>query len=114
MDSLFEQSEYIIAWSVYVLAGLGCSVVWWKLTQFIRHRGWRELLRGLVLVLIFTPWYAADSTDHYAPAVFVLLMDLLLDGIESGMKGGVGLLISTFIMLVVLIVRQVISKKNQS
>ena len=87
--NLIENNEYVVAWLVYFLAGLGCCLFWWKLTSWIKNRGWRDLLRGLAVVIIFTPWYAGDSPEFYAPAIVVLMMDLLLEGARSGMKGGV-------------------------
>ncbi len=106
-------SEYVLAWSVYVIAGGGCCLVWWKLTSLIRNRGWREILRGLCFVLIFTPWYAGDTAEFYAPAVVVLLMDVLLEGTASGLKGGVALLVSTFLMLLVLVARELLRRRPE-
>lgn len=98
--------EYLVAWTIYVVAGIGCSVVWWKITSHIKSAVWRDILRGLAIVAIFTPWYAGDTPEFYAPAIVVLLMDVLLSGTESGMKGGVVLLLATFLMLLVLTIRQ--------
>lgn len=103
--------EYQIAWSIYVVAGLGCCAVWWKITSYIRRGGWRDLSRGIVVVLIFTPWYAGEFQEFYAPAFVVLLMDLLLAGVSAGMKGGLALLVSSFFMLLVLTGRLIFSKK---
>jgi hypothetical protein len=102
MADIIDNYQYLIAWVIYFIAGVGCCAVWWKITSFIRHRGWRDLSRGIVIVLIFTPWYAGESAEFYAPAVVVLLMDLLLEGAKAGMKGALALLVSTFIMLIVL------------
>ncbi|XOV89317.1 MAG: hypothetical protein ACFHX7_05340 [Pseudomonadota bacterium] len=99
-------NDYVIAWSVYALAGVGCCLVWWKLTSLVSNPGWRDILRGVAVVIIFTPWYAGETPEFYAPAIVVLLMDLLLEGTAAGMKGGVVLLFATFLMLVVLTVRQ--------
>lgn len=107
-----EHYEYVVAWTIYAVAGIGCSVVWWKITSMIGNRGWREILRGLVVVLIFTPWYAGESPEFYAPAVVVLLMDVMLEGTRSGMKGGVALLFATFLMLLVLTVREVRRRRH--
>ena len=101
-----ENYQYLVAWGIYGVAGLGCCTCWWKITSFIKHRGWRDLLRGFAVVLIFTPWYAGELPGFYAPAMVVLLMDVLLEGVEGGMKGGIALLFSMFLMLVVLTVRQ--------
>lgn len=109
---LGEHYEYVVAWTIYVVAGIGCSVVWWKITSAIRSRGWREILRGLVVVLVFTPWYAGESPEFFAPAVVVLLMDVMLEGTRSGMKGGVVLLFATFVMLLVLTARELRRRRH--
>lgn len=103
---LGDSYQYLLAWFIYILAGAGACVFWWKITSFMNKRVWRDLLRGMVLVLIFTPWYVGESSDFYAPAIVVLLMDLLLEGVKNGLRGGVALLVSTFLMLIVLSVRQ--------
>ena len=108
---IVDHTDYIVAWLVYGLAAIGCCVFWWKLTSFIKHQGWRDLFRGLMVVLIFTPWYAGDSPEFYAPAFVVLLLDVLLEGVKSGMKGGIALLVATFLMLLVITVRQYIRAK---
>ena len=110
---IFENNQYLVAWSVYALAGVGCCLFWWKLTSHIGNRGWRDLLRGLSVVLIFTPWYAGDMPEFYAPAMVVLLMDLLLEGAKAGLKGGAALLFTSFFMLIVLTVRQYLRSRPQ-
>lgn len=98
--------EYAYAWVVYLLAGAGCCLVWWKLTSFLKHPGLRDLARGMAIVLIFTPWYLGDSPEFFAPALVIMLMSLLLEGSLAGLRGGIILLFSTFLMLVVLTARQ--------
>jgi hypothetical protein len=112
MADFIDNYQYVIAWVIYVLAGVGCCAVWWKITSFIGHRGWRELSRGIAVVLIFTPWYAGESAEFYAPAVVVLLLDLLLEGAKAGLKGGLALLVSGFIMLIVLTGYLIFGKKS--
>ena len=102
--SFIEDNPYLVAWLVYILAGLGFCRYWWHITKLIQHPGRRELLRGFTWVIIFTPWPQGAS---YAPAILVLLMDLLLDGTENGLQGGLALLISSFFMSIVLAIRQI-------
>ena len=101
-----DHMEYVYAWIIYLVAGAGCCVVWWKLTTWIKHPGLRDLARGMAIVLIFTPWYVGDSPEFYAPAVVIMLMSLFLEGSMTGLRGGIVLLFATFLMLVVLTVRQ--------
>jgi hypothetical protein len=100
--SFIDSNQYIIAWSIYTLAGVGCCLVWWKWTSLVKHQGWRDLMRGLVVVLIFTPWYVGEAPELYAPAIVVFLMDLFLEEAKNDMKGGLALLFSAFFMLIVL------------
>ena len=113
MAEIIHQYEYLIAWCVYALAGLGCSIVWWKMTSFLRHRGWRDLARGIVVVLIFTPWYAGESHQFMAPASVVLMMDLLLEGAKGGLQGGLVLLFSLFAMLIGLTLRLLFWRRTE-
>lgn len=108
---MVEHWDYLIAWLIYLLAGVGCCLVWWRLSRGLAGKSVRDLLRGLVVVLIFTPWYAGDSTDFFAPAVVVLLFDLLLAGAKNGMQGGVILLSMLFVVLLFLTVKQLLRKR---
>ena len=105
--------EYLLAWAVYTFSGIGCAWVWWKLTASIQNRGWQDLLRGLVIVLIFTPWFAGDDLRIYAPAFLILAMDLLLEGAEGGLQGGVALMFSSFLMFLVLSIRLYLYRRPQ-
>lgn len=77
----------------------------------ISHQGLRELARGMAVVLIFTPWYIGDNPEFYAPATFVLFMNVLIEGTVSGVRGGFVLLLSTFLLLIVLTIRQLKRRK---
>ena len=114
MTELIHHFQYLIAWIVYLLAGLGCTFIGWKLSGFIRHSGWRDLARGIMVVLIFTPWYTDASHLFLAPASFILLMDLLLEGAKGGLQGGLALLLSLFTMLVGLTLRLVFWQGRKS
>jgi hypothetical protein len=103
---MFAHHEYLVAWTIYVVGGIGCCVVWWKITSHIGNRLLREFLRGLAVVVIFTPWFATDSTEFYAPAIVVLLMDVMLTGAGGGLAGGMALLFTGFLMLLVLALRE--------
>ena len=101
--------EYAVAWTLYIVSGTGCCFVWWKLTaRYIPYQLLREFVRGLAVVLVFTPWFAAPGSSHYAPASLVLLIDLTLQGARGGLKGGVALLFMLFVMLLVLVLRHIV------
>lgn len=101
--------EYVIAWSVYVAAGLGCLLVLLRITREV-SRGVRNLLVGFFIVLTFTPWFVGDSFDYYAPAALVFMMDLLLEGTKHGSKAGIPLLFASLLMLLTLVVLEIVHR----
>ncbi|MBL6691479.1 MAG: hypothetical protein ISP91_13915 [Pseudomonadales bacterium] len=111
MDAFISQHEYALAWSVYLLAGLGFCLFWWKVTSIVRHDGWRDLFRGIALVLMFTPWFSDETHEHFAPAIVVAFMDFLLGGSDNGLAASLALLVATALMLTALIVRRVMARR---
>ncbi len=110
MNAFINAYEYQIAWGAYLLAGLAFSLYWWRVTRGIGHAGWRDLLRGVSLVLMFTPWYASDAHENFAPAVMVAVLDLLFGSADNGLAASLALLMSTAVMLVVLLVKRLVRK----
>ena len=108
--TLGENFEYLIAWLIYLGAGVGFAFVWWQVTENWRNTGWRELSRGFCIVFVFTPWHAGEQAGYYAPAIVVLAMDVLLGGVGGGLEGGIVLLASSFVMLLILIIRQFVRR----
>jgi len=106
MNEFIVEHQSVIAWAVYIVIGLICSLFWWKVTRLVAHRGWRELLRGISLVVIYTPWYTSEAHEHLAPAMVVVLIDLLLGASGNGLAGSLALLLATAGMLVLLIGRR--------
>lgn len=104
--------EYVIAWSLYVAAGLGCLLVLMRITRKL-NRGFRNLLIGLFIVLTFTPWMVISGAfEYYAPAIVVLLMNVLVEESPNGMKAGVPLLFAAFLMLLTLIVVEIFQRRR--
>jgi hypothetical protein len=106
VDEFIFEHQSFIAWSVYVVSGLIFSLFCWRVTRLVAHRGWRELLRGISLVLIYTPWFTSEAHEHLAPAMVVVLIDLLLGPSDNGLAGSLALLLATAGMLVLLIGRR--------
>lgn len=106
MNEFIGQYQYILAWSLYIGSGLIFSLFWWRITRFVNHRGWRELLRAISLVLIYTPWFTSAAHEHLAPAIVVVLIDLLLGSSDNGLAGSLTLLLASAAMLAALIGRR--------
>ncbi|MAV28090.1 MAG: hypothetical protein CMQ05_18610 [Gammaproteobacteria bacterium] len=105
------EGQNLVAWIVYLVSGL---VFTWAIVVLSRRfRAWfRDLFLGTAVVLIFTPWQFGDTAQHWAPAILVLLMDLLLEGTESGLQGGVVLLCMTTVMIGVVLVRMWLRRRK--
>ena len=71
------ENDYLLAWGAYLLAALGCLLVWFRLTSWM-WRYLREPLRVLVLVLLFSPTVVDPGKEQFAPAVAVSYTHLTL------------------------------------
>jgi predicted membrane protein len=69
-------NEYLLAWTVYGVAALGCLLVWFRITRPM-WRWLREPLRLIVAILLLTPTIVDPAEDLYAPAVAITALDLL-------------------------------------
>ncbi len=105
MNDWLTEYQYVIAWTIYLASGAILCTFWWKITRKLQHPGWCDLLRGIALVLIFTPSYSSGNHEHYAPASLVTLMDLLLDSPGSNLSAVLMLLFASALMLAVLLLR---------
>ena len=69
-------NEYLLAWSAYGIAALGCLLVWLRMTRPL-WRWLREPLRLIMAVLLLTPTIVDPAKELFAPAVAVTALDLL-------------------------------------
>lgn len=70
------QNEYLLAWSVYGVAALGCLLVWFRITRPM-WRWLREPLRLIMAIVLLTPTIVDPAKDLYAPAVAITALDML-------------------------------------
>lgn len=75
---VMTENDYLLAWGAYLIAALGCLLVWFRMTSWM-WRYLREPLRVLVLVLLFSPTIVDPNKEQFAPSVAITAMDLLLD-----------------------------------
>jgi len=72
------EHDYLLAWSAYGVAALGCLLVWFRLTHWM-WRYVREPLRVLVAVLLLVPTIVEPSKELFAPAIAITALDLLFE-----------------------------------
>lgn len=69
-------NEYLLAWTAYGVAALGCLLVWFRVTRPM-WRWLREPLRLIVAVLLLTPTIVDPAKELFAPALAVTALDVL-------------------------------------
>lgn len=104
--------EYVIAWSVYVAAGLGCLLVFMRITNKLPSIA-RKLLIGLFVVIVFTPWFIGQEFDQISPAILVYVMDLFFDDTQMGKGAGSALMLSSVVMLLILLFVEMLQRRRR-
>ncbi|MEX0738143.1 MAG: hypothetical protein WD071_02255 [Pseudohongiella sp.] len=92
---------YITSWAVYLIAGTLCYVLFYKATGAIRFKPLANVLRGVMIALIYTPWYVAADEDFMAPAVIVILLDMITIGGDAFIRGLVPLTLALVAAIVI-------------
>ena len=73
---MLDYIEYTTTWAVYLLAAVGLLVVWWRMTRIIPWQPLKQLLRVLVAAVVLMPAPVVYGSADWAPALFVLLLDV--------------------------------------
>lgn len=109
---------YLTGWAIYLAAGGVCYILFYRLTGMIRVKPLANSLRGIMLALIFTPWYVAADQDLMAPAVIVIALDVITQGGIAFVRAFVPLLLAIILALIIAlaggIIRRAVSKRFQS
>jgi hypothetical protein len=74
---------YLTSWTIYLAAGTLCYILFYKATGRIRLKFIANSLRGMMIALIYTPWYVSETQDLMAPAVMVIPLDIITVGGDS-------------------------------
>jgi len=101
---MLEQNEYLVTWAVYYGAALGVLLVWWRMTKPIPWVPLKQLLRVLLAAAVLVPAPVDSQSIELAPALFVLLFDLLLIQEGGALRASVYLLYGVVLGLVALII----------
>ena len=92
---------YITSWAVYLGAGTLCYILFYKATGKIGFKPLANVLRGIMIALIYTPWYVAADEDLMAPAVIVILLDMINIGGDAFIRGLVPLTLALIAAIVI-------------
>ena len=95
-------TQYLIAWTVYIAAALGCLLVWGKITASLNYKlaSW---LRFWAAALVLTPGFTNPEMTWFSPAFLAMIYDGLTHGPEhmtqNAMMVAGGLVVFTAIKL---------------
>jgi len=112
-----ETQDYIVAWLVYLLAGIAFSFISWKVMKKFLWRELAYLLQSLLLAIIFTPWYVLPEDEILAPALIVFMLDLITVDINTSIRALIPLVMAMLFGIIVSIILSVIyriRRKNYS
>lgn len=101
---MLEQNEYIVTWAVYYGGALGLLLVWWRLTKLLPWVPLKQLLRVLVAAAVLVPAPVDADSVALAPALFVLLFDLILIQEGDALRASIYLLYGVVLGLIALII----------
>lgn len=77
---MLELQDYLIGWAIYIAAGMLCYVIFYRFTGVIKFKPLANSLRAVLLAIMFTPWYVSPDADLMAPALMVILLDIIIVG----------------------------------
>ena len=98
---MFSPQEYIIGWSLYLLAVLGLLVVFWHITRPIVWVHLKGSLRLLVATLLLLPSSVENAATYWAPAWIKAFLQLVFGGFDEFLPIGKQLLIAILIVLMI-------------
>jgi len=92
---------YLTSWAIYLAAGTLCYMLFYRATRGIRPKVLANSLRGIMIALIYTPWFVATDQDLMAPAVMVIVLDMITLGDAAFVRALVPLVLAAVFALLV-------------
>lgn len=77
---MLDLFDYIVGWAVYLTAGTLCYMIFYRLTGAIKFKPLANSLRAILIALMFTPWYVSPEANLLAPALMVIVLDMITVG----------------------------------
>ncbi len=98
--------DYIVGWAIYIACGAVCYIIFHRFTGLIRFKPLAHSLRAILLAVMFTPWYVSPDSDLLAPALMVVMLDMVTEGGTTFVRALVPLSMSvTGAVLIALFIR---------
>ncbi len=113
---MLTETEYLVAWLVYVLAAFGVVATLWRALSLLGFVTVKKVAIGVLLALLLTPWTVSVGEPRLAPALFVGVFDATLQrGAEDAAMYRALFPLSVSLMVVVLLLtaEHVLNKKHR-
>ncbi|MCB1648226.1 MAG: hypothetical protein H7A05_02345 [Pseudomonadales bacterium] len=91
---MLDLYDYIAGWAIYLFAGTLCYMIFYRFTGRIRSKPLANTLRAVLIALMFTPWYVGPEADLLAPALMVMLLDMITVDTSAFIRAFVPLILS--------------------
>ncbi|MDT8397989.1 MAG: hypothetical protein RQ899_05175 [Pseudomonadales bacterium] len=105
-----ETSDYIIAWAVYLLGAAVLSSISWRLCKRFLQRDLAYLLHGILLAVLFTPWYVLPDQEYLAPAIIIFAMDTITMDAAAGIRALIPLVMALMLVLVITVIVSLVGR----
>ena len=100
-----SSAEYYSIWFLYLASSAVAVAGFWWLTQFIKHKTVKLLLRLPVIAIVLTPAQTSDVSFLYAPAIASAALEFIANGWEGARPHVFSVLFAVaFSLLLVLII----------
>ncbi|MEO1932118.1 MAG: hypothetical protein ABGX41_09510 [Pseudohongiella sp.] len=107
-------ANYGLIWFIYLLASAAFFVVYWQITRFTTAIWSSYVLRALALAIVLTPWYANSGSPALAPALMVLLLDIITIGSEEALRTMVPLFLSVITAIIAATVLSLVKRNKRN
>ena len=92
------EANFWLIWLVYLGASAIFYALFWKYIRLLTHDLVSFVLRGLMAALIFTPWFVNIQGSIMAPALMIVMLDLITIGPGETARAGVPLFLSILVI----------------
>ena len=93
--------NYTLFWMAYLAAGAVFYGIFWKISCSEKPAILPYILRGGLLALMLTPWYANSQNEQLAPALMIVTLDAITLGGSAALRALVPLILGLLLALVV-------------
>lgn len=102
--------DYLIGWTVYIAAGTLCFAIFYRASGVLSFKPLANVLRAVLLAVMFTPWYISSEEELLAPAIIVMVLDLVTIGGTSFVRALVPLVLSVLFSIPIALAGRVVQK----